>query len=94
MLRSNMSRTTDLGLSSKSRTHGWLDAKVSKDWASSSSSGFGQVTSSSSSMRWSYSMPSCFIAPTASPRALYCCCERIGRGSSSVDSMTLTTSSA
>ena len=89
-----MSRTTDLGASSKSRTQGWLDANVSNASPSSSASGFGYVTSSSSSMRSSYSIPSAFIAPTASPRALYSCCDRIARGSSSVASMTLTTSRA
>ena len=41
--------------------------------SSSSCSGLGQVTSSSSSMRSSYSMPSAFISPTASPRALCSC---------------------
>jgi hypothetical protein len=45
-------------------------------------------------MRWSYSMPSRFIAATASPRAMNCCCDSTGRGSSSVASITLTTSSA
>ena len=41
-------------------------------------------------MRSSYSMPSRFIAATASPRARNCCCESTGRGSSRVASMTLT----
>jgi hypothetical protein len=94
MARSNMSRTTDLGLSAKSRTQGWLEANTSNDCASRSASGFGYVISSSSAMRSSYSMPSRFIAATASPRALYSCCERMARGSSRVASMTLTTSRA
>ncbi|CAM5385308.1 hypothetical protein SCYAM73S_05516 [Streptomyces cyaneofuscatus] len=45
-------------------------------------------------MRSSYSMPSAFICPTASPRALFCWAARICRGSSSVDSTTETMSSA
>ena len=45
-------------------------------------------------MRSSYSMPSAFIAATASPLALYCCAESTCRGSSSVASMTDTTSRA
>ena len=38
------------------------------------------VTSSSSSIRSSYSMPSAFIAATASPRALNCCAPGSGAG--------------
>ena len=62
--------------------------------SSSSASGCGWVTSSSSSIRSSYSMPSAFICATASPRALNCCADSTCRGSSSVDSMTETTSRA
>ena len=72
-----------------------MPAAVGVEHASRSScSGLGQLTSSSSSIRSSYSMPSAFISATASPRALNCCAESTGRGSSRVASMTETTSSA
>jgi hypothetical protein len=50
--------------------------------------------SSSSSMRWSYSMPSAFMLATASPRALNRWAINTWRGSSSVASMVDTTSRA
>ena len=52
------------------------------------------MTSSSSSIRSSYSIPSDFIAATASPRALYSWAEMTCRGSSRVASIIDTTSSA
>ena len=67
-----MSRTTDLGESASASTQGWLWRYISKVASSSSCSGLGQLTSSSSSIRSSYSMPSAFISATASPRALNC----------------------
>ena len=57
-------------------------------------SGFGQVTSSSSAIRSSYSTPSAFISATASPRALNCWAISTWRGSSRIASMTETTSRA
>ena len=62
--------------------------------SSSSCSGLGQLTSSSSSIRSSYSIPSAFISPIASPRAWCSCAPSTGRGSSRVASITETTSSA
>ena len=53
----------------------------------------GWSTSSSSSIRSSYSMPSAFIAATASPRALNRCADSTGRGPSRVASISETTSS-
>jgi hypothetical protein len=73
MARSNMSRATDFGAMSWSATHGCPRRYSSYAALSSSSSGFGYVTPSISSTRWSYSIPSAFIAATASPRALDCC---------------------
>ena len=46
------------------------------------------MTSASNSIRSSYSIPSAFIAATASPRAACCCADSTCRGSSSVDSNT------
>ena len=46
------------------------------------------MTSSSSSIRSSYSSPSRFIASTASPRALERCADNTGRGFSRIDSIT------
>ena len=91
---SYISRTTDLGDSSYIRTIGWLCAYVSNAASSRSASGFGHVMSSRRSMRSSYSMPSAFISAIAAPRALCCCAMSTGRGSSRIDSMTLTTSTA
>ena len=68
-----MSRTTDLGESSASATHGLDRLYIANAGASSSSSGLGHVISSSSAMRSSYSYPSAFIAATASPLAAFCC---------------------
>ncbi len=67
-----MSRTTDFGASSASATHGLDRLYVVNAGSSRSASGRGHVTSSSASMRSSYSMPSAFIAATASPFALLC----------------------
>ena len=91
---SHIERTTDLGDSWWSATQGWPWAYVSYAASSSSASGLGWVTSWSSSIRSSYSMPSAFIAATASPRARNSCALSTCRGSSRVDSTTDTTSSA
>ena len=76
------------------RSTGGVCRYISNVASSNSLSGFGQVTSSSSSIRSSYSMPSAFIAFTASPRAWCSCAHSTARGSSSVASTTETTSSA
>ena len=50
------------------------------------------MTSSSSAIRSSYSMPSAFISAIASPRASCCWAKRIWRGGSSTASITETMS--
>ena len=67
---SYMSRTTDFGERSVSSTHGCVSRYSRRACSSGSASGRGCVTSSSSSMRSSYSIPSAFISATASPRSL------------------------
>ena len=81
-----------LSESASSATHGCVWRYVASSADSSSASGFGQVTSSSSSIRSSYSRPSAFISATASPRALNCWASKTARGSSNVASTTETTS--
>ena len=51
MALSTISRTTDLGLSSYSATHGLACRYVARAGASSSASGWGQVTSSKAAIR-------------------------------------------
>ncbi|MNW53836.1 hypothetical protein D3C74_314130 [compost metagenome] len=94
MARSTMSRTTDLGESSASETHGFECLYVTNAGSSRSARGLGHVMVSSSAMRSSYSYPSAFMAATASPRARCCCATSTWRGSDSVASRTETTSSA
>ena len=71
-----MSRTTDFGDSGVSAIHGWVrrvDLVASPRAAPASA--WARSTSSSSSIRSSYSMPSAFISATASPAGL----ELLGR---------------